>query len=398
MGRLTIVSAGPGTPVYRLPEAEAAIRQSDVVLGRPSLLDTIDHPYRLPLTGSLQDMIQTVNDAREKHPRTTLLLSGDATFLSLTKHLALDEETEVVPGISSFQYFATRLRICWDQAALVSLHGHTDASKLLNLLETGQGGFIFPGGYWNLTRTLEFVSSYNQKLQGAIGIDLSLPGEIILKGSINELIKTIPPQQGLSIIYLYPGQINGSRYLKDGEFIRTNSPLSKEETRMIVAGVMRLAPGLQVLEIGAGSGGITVEIARRCPGGRITALERDENTVKTLQKNLENFQVTNVKIVNGHAPSAIPEGPYHRVFIGGSGGEIETILQKSFHVLVPGGILALTAITVPTLVQGLETMEKLGFINLQCIQQNISRLERTSRGRMFRALNPVCIMWGEKYE
>jgi cobalt-precorrin-7 (C5)-methyltransferase len=48
----------------------------------------------------------------------------------------------VVPGISSIQACAARLKICWDEAGLISFHEGVDAQKKKKLAESSKEGKI----------------------------------------------------------------------------------------------------------------------------------------------------------------------------------------------------------------------------------------------------------------
>ncbi|MCD6156196.1 MAG: precorrin-6Y C5,15-methyltransferase (decarboxylating) subunit CbiT, partial [Candidatus Atribacteria bacterium] len=185
-------------------------------------------------------------------------------------------------------------------------------------------------------------------------------------------------------------------FLEDWELERERVPLTKKENRMFIVSALELSPGMQVLEVGSGSGGITVEIARRIGEGTVFAVERDERALFYLCNNLRRLGINNVRLVKGEAPQAIPQEIYHRVFIGGSGGHLASILEYAFPLLTDQGIMAFVAITLETLWEGVRAMEEMSFKDLKVVEQNITRFEKKSGRRMAYSLNSIFLVWGKK--
>lgn len=166
---------------------------------------------------------------------------------------------------------------------------------------------------------------------------------------------------------------------------------------MFIIALLELSEKMHVLEVGSGAGGVTVEIARRIPGGTVWAIEEDEEAFSYLCANIERFGITNVTPIHGTAPQAIPERDYHRVFVGGSGGNVRGILERAWNYLLPGGIVAFVAITLETLETGIATLEALGVSNLQVVEQSVTRFVQRGKRHMAHSLNSIFLVWGRKY-
>ena len=81
-------------------------------------------------------------------------------------------------------------------------------------------------------------------------------------------------------------------------------------------------------DIGAGSGSVSLEAARLCPGLQIFALEKRASGPQTIRKNMAAFNIRNVNVIQGTAPDALEGLPSpDRVFIGGSSGAIEQVVK-----------------------------------------------------------------------
>ena len=85
-----------------------------------------------------------------------------------------------------------------------------------------------------------------------------------------------------------------------------------------------------------------------------------------------------------------------RVFIGGSGGNMKEIIQWSYEILEPGGIVAASTITIENNYAALKAFESLGFKNIELVQVSVSRNSRLGRVNMMKALNPISIISAER--
>ncbi|MEM9771985.1 MAG: precorrin-6Y C5,15-methyltransferase (decarboxylating) subunit CbiT, partial [Cyanobacteria bacterium P01_D01_bin.73] len=97
-------------------------------------------------------------------------------------------------------------------------------------------------------------------------------------------------------------------------------PLTKRETRLAILSLLRLDPTSLLWDIGAGTGTIAIESALLCPQGKILAIERDPDVVNLIRHNCDRFSVTNVEVMEGHAPECLEElpGTPDRVCVEGS--------------------------------------------------------------------------------
>lgn len=181
--------------------------------------------------------------------------------------------------------------------------------------------------------------------------------------------------------------------LPDELFVRGDVPLTKEEIRCLTLSRLRLTAQSRVLDIGAGSGGLTIECARLLQVGRVWAVERDPRALQLVRANCRRFNVDNVTIIEGEAPAALKglEG-FDRVVIGGSGGMLREIIARCRELLVPGGIVVINCIMLETLSAGLGLLKEEAFTNIEYIQAVISRSRQLGDGTALQPLNPVFII------
>ena len=187
--------------------------------------------------------------------------------------------------------------------------------------------------------------------------------------------------------------------IPDEEFDRTESvPITKEEIRAIQISKARLSPGQTVLDIGCGSGSITVEAGLQVESdGQVTGVDLDPNAIELTNRNLKKFGVDTATLILGNAKEKISELPEaNAIFIGGTGGDTQEIVQLCEDKLKPGGRIVIGVILIETLYAVLQTIEKLKFDSIDITQITIGKSRKTSTGTMMLARNPVTVISAAK--
>lgn len=180
--------------------------------------------------------------------------------------------------------------------------------------------------------------------------------------------------------------------IPDDMFERGNVPITKEEIRTLVISKLRLTENSNIIDIGAGTGSVTVECALIAGKGIVYSLERDPEALTLIQRNCEKFKTGNVVIVDGEAPGSIEKtGSFDRAFIGGSGGNIREILNSVHSKIENGGRIVATAVTLDTLFEVRSYFKNMNY-NFEIIQASIARVNDTGNVSMLTALNPVFII------
>jgi len=187
--------------------------------------------------------------------------------------------------------------------------------------------------------------------------------------------------------------------IPDENFERTDKvPITKEEVRTIQISKARLKQGQIVYDIGCGSGSISVEAALQVESsGKILAIDFDEKAIELTKKNAEKFQITNITTIFGNAKEKILELEQADViFIGGTGGDTQKIVELSQEKLKSGGRIVIGTILIETLSAVLQILEKLQFEEVDITQVTISKSRKTTTGTMMLARNPVTIISATK--
>lgn len=169
--------------------------------------------------------------------------------------------------------------------------------------------------------------------------------------------------------------------------------MTKEEIRILSVTKLELEPGHKALDIGAGTGSVAIQMSKLCK--KVVAIEKDEEALEVLRKNKEKFQASNVEIIEGAAETVEIEDTFHAIFVGGSGGSIEFIIDKYCSKLKAKGKMVLNFITIDNTYKALKKLKDSGYI-VECSQVAVSKTK--GKSYMLMANNPIFIVTAEKQE
>ena len=181
--------------------------------------------------------------------------------------------------------------------------------------------------------------------------------------------------------------------INDDEFIRGEIPMTKHEVRILVLAKAKISPTDVIIDIGAGTGSLSIEAALQAPQGQVYAIERHAEGVELIRANGIKFGTSNLKAISGSAPEALDGLPMSDViFIGGSGGHLGEILKQCDQLLKAKGRLVITAITIETLYEALHIMQEKPEFTVEAFSAQISRINHIKTSNMLQALNPIYII------
>ena len=185
--------------------------------------------------------------------------------------------------------------------------------------------------------------------------------------------------------------------IPDKDFIRSDIPMTKEEIRVISISKLKLKEKSIVLDIGAGTGSITIEIARILKNSIVYSIEKDEKAISLIKENINKFKIKNIKIINGEAPEILNEiKKFDRVIIGGSGGRLNEILNWIDSNLINSGRIVINSVTLDTLVIAEKFLADKKYNDIEIIQVSVSKFKEAGASKMLKANYPVFIISGER--
>ena len=112
--------------------------------------------------------------------------------------------------------------------------------------------------------------------------------------------------------------------------------MTKFNVRALTIAHMDITQGDKFLDIGAGTGSISIEAALQ--GAEVTAIERKEEGIDLIKENMKKFNVE-LDVIKGEAASSFPDKIFNKVFVGGSRGQLEQVFEFLETNLKPEGVL-----------------------------------------------------------
>lgn len=180
------------------------------------------------------------------------------------------------------------------------------------------------------------------------------------------------------------------KWIKDEEFLRGNTPMTKFNIRILTIGYLEIEDGDRLLDIGAGTGSVSIEAALQ--GAKVWAIERDEEALELIRSNSEKFN-TSINIIDGRAPIDLPDTTFNKCFIGGSGGKLDEIFHYLNTYLEDGGILCGNFILLNNATKFIELLKRHNYVD---VETQLIQTSYTDRLGLMKGQNPIFIIKGVK--
>lgn len=375
-------------------EAAQAIARADLLVGARRMLDAVPEDGRERFCAYDAQKIAG-HLGRSGASRAAVLLSGDVGFFSgaraLTQALS-GHEVRLIPGISSAVYFCSKTAIPWESMQFVSLHG-TQESIAVHVRSHARTFFLL-GGDMTASAVCRRLCEYGLgDVTVHIGERLGYPAERIRSGTAQALsvCETAP----LSVLIAENPSFCPwlPTCIPDADFTRGSVPMTKAQVRGITVASLCIARDAVCWDIGCGTGSVSVEMALRCPAGRVYAVDRSEEAVLLTNANARKFACDNITVRQGSAPGALEELPAPDcVFIGGSGGqmgEIFAVIRRKH----PQVRIAVNAVTLETLAAAQNAFFACG-CDPDITQIAVTGTRTVGGYTMMQAQNPVFLLTG----
>lgn len=405
-----------------LPESiHQLVRQATLLVGSDRHLSYFPtHPAdRLVLTdlsttiAQIQQQLIPLPSSSPPSPLIVILTSGDPLFFGLGRlllaHFPPDHLT-FHPHLSSVQLAFSRLKLPWQDARLISVHGRSLDALIQALQQGSEKLAVLTDGTNTPAAIAELVDSLNLPSRYQIWVCENLGGSDERITELSDQPQGERPFAPLNVVVLLrqTDVLPSSQFdklpllgLPDQEFLSfSDRPglMTKREVRLLVLGELALQPQQVVWDIGAGTGSVSVEIARLCPDSQIYAIEQTTAGITLIQQNCQRFHVPHVVTIHGSAPSVLTALPSpDRIFIGGSGGNLTAILDTCSDRLLPHGRLVLALATLEHLSTALSwlTQQPTRWQH-QLLQVQLSRSVAIANLTRFAPLNPVTLVVVER--
>ena len=171
--------------------------------------------------------------------------------------------------------------------------------------------------------------------------------------------------------------------------------ITKREVRAVALYSLGLKSDSLVWDIGAGTGSISVEAGLIAGLGSVYAIERDRESLHLLEQNIARWGASNVQLVAGEAPQVLAELPDpDSVFIGGSGGRLDLIIDEVAGRLKPGGHLVINLAVLERTQSAFHHLKALG-LSTEMVMVHVARGKEMPHDTVrLESLNPVFVLTG----
>jgi len=287
-----------------------------------------------------------------------VLASGDPLFYGIGRWFGNhfdSPQLHFYPAVSSIQMACHQLGLSLQDVEVVSLHGRP-LEKIRSKLKARQTLVILTDKHSQpqmLAR--ECVAAGFDESRLSICEALGYPQQRVSHYEATELVQAAIDFDPLHVTVIetcgtggvlpeFPG-IDDRSYITDREDGR--GMLTKRDVRLSILSLLQPGNKDVIWDIGAGCGGVAVELAYWNESTRVFAVEHHDERFKCLEANRNKFGVvSNLTTVQGRAPEALTELPApEKVFIGGSDGRLSELLELCWSKLPEQGLLVASAVT-----------------------------------------------------
>lgn len=376
-------------------DAVKRISSADVLIGAERMIASVDSYGKVTHCEYRSKEVLEFLESHPEYERPAVLVSGDVGFYSGAKKLieSIDTERyrlEIICGISSMVYLSSRVGIPWQDVYPISAHGKE--ANIVGMVRTHRGLFTLLTGSNGAKRLCEELIRFGMDdVRVIVGQDLGSDRERIFCGRPTELRNTqFSELCAAMVINDDPDDINPIGMVDD-EFTRGPAPMTKSEVRSLSVIKLKLRRDSVIYDIGAGTGSVSVEMARVADEGRVYAIEKESRATDLIEVNKRKFATPNVYVISGMAPDAFAGLPVPtHAFIGGSSGNMRSIVSKLLE-LNPDVRIVMTAVTLETIGEIVGVISEFGFSHSEIVSLSLSKARELGDYHLMTAQNPVYI-------
>ena len=354
--KISVIGLGVAENAQLTTQALSALQYADLVIGAERQLLTLSHLLTTQKT-ALLPKLKDLKEVIESADNVVLLGSGDPLYYGIGRWLSKqfpDGQLVFFPAISSITQTCHHLGISQQDINVVSLHGRPllslkvalKADQTLLVLTDKQSQpqhlaeLCYETGFLEATITVCERLGYADEKISTFTLDQLMNHDIAFDALH---VSVIFCQRNLGYLPEFAG-------IKDSHFetgeLGSKGMISKREVRLAILSLLQLQKNDLVWDIGAGCGGVAVELAYWQPNATICAIEHHEQRFDCLLSNQKKFGVVrNLKPIFGRAPDILNTLPRaNKIFIGGSDGELPLLLNELWKSLPEQGQIVASAV------------------------------------------------------
>jgi precorrin-6Y C5,15-methyltransferase (decarboxylating) len=388
-------------------DARMALEQAQLLCGSPRhLAHFSQHPaLHVPWEHLNQGIKELKNYLAQGYERVVVLASGDPLLFGIGRLLLSHFPPSLLrfyPHVSAIQLAFSRLKVPWQDAQIVSIHGRSWENLMAPLKQGAAKIAVFTDPTHNVRTVAQVIQELKLPIAYQIWVceQLGSPEERVELLTLEQALND--PRDTLNVVVLLRESsqslnINSLPILGLADDVFHGFPdqpglMTKKEIRSLVLAELQLQHGQTIWDVGAGTGTVAIEIARLLPQSAIYAIEKNALGVQLIHQNCQQLGVNHVAIIAGVAPDVFSDLPDpDRVFIGGSGGHLLAILGALATRLRPGGVVVLALATQEHQALVLSWAKRQGW-PYHALDIHLSRSLAVGDLTRWQPLNPVTLM------
>jgi len=407
---VTIVGMGM-SPEDLGSRALALIHEADILIGGRRHLNYFSKlpAQKIPILKNLKEVVSIIKASIKKKKKVVVVASGDPGYYGIASYLIGHlgkEKVEIMPNVTTFQAAFAKIKESWDDAFLLSIHGRP-LPKMAHLLKKYRKVGVLIDNTHTPGMIAKSVLSEDPSLNATSVFILEKLGteeEEIHRYPLKDIIKKSFSSLSAMILIAKTRNAETSEEkihlgIPDAFFSHKGGLITKDDVRIFTLAKLNLPKRGVLWDIGSGSGSIAIEAALLAPELTICAVEKYDKRIRDIKKNMKKFHTGNTIVpILGEAPQMLKILPKpHRIFIGGTEGQLISILRYCQNSLHPSGKIVINAVTLETVNAAISFFDKAGWLSTVTFL-NISKMKKVGEQRRFHPLNPVFIIEGSKPE
>lgn len=405
---VTVIGIGDDGCKGLTARAMDAVMTAEVLVGGERHLEFFPQfeGRRIVIKSGLNAVLDQIAELSNEQ-NVCVVASGDPLFFGIGGLIVRKlgaEYVETIPHPSSVQWAFARSGISSDDATTISLHGRSRMGFVSRLHRLKKVAVLTDPENSPATLARHMLEYGEKEWKASVCENLAGPEERVRGFDSLQSLAECEDIGDLNVLLLWRSNTAwkppaNMPFFPEEAFAKRVPKLgliTKREVRLVSLAAMNIRPNGVIWDIGAGSGSVAIEAAMLAPEGRVYAIEVDPEGVEICKENVRAFGMDNVQVIAGRAPAACAdlESP-DAIFVGGSKGSMEEIVEMALDRLNPGGRLVVNAVTLENAGEIYRVLRQRG-LTPEVTMLQVSRAIPLAHYMRYEALNPIQIFYVEK--
>lgn len=331
-------------------QAARRLYDADIIAGGARILERFnDHNVRkIVLSPPFEEAFRAVLSAAGAGKRVIVLLEGDPLFFNIGKALmdmAGPEMLRFHPGVTALQVAASRIKIPWENMAMISLSEQKNFLPLWRALTKHAHVAIYTDSINSPALiAAKIMEKGGGDFEAWIFENLGTDEEHMAKYPLERIAKMEFSPFTLLLIESFPPPKKICLDLPDSYFEKYNYPFIEALPRSMAFSLLGIEPECTVWDIGSGLGSIAIGASYLAHNGHVLAVEPETEQLRIIKESRNLFGAFIVDIIGGELPVCLENLPNpNRIFLRATTHypNSQDILPYLFNRLLPSGRIVL---------------------------------------------------------